>query len=130
MAVGAKWGNPKMGCPGKWNHGLKPAFPWWCNFGSYPCLGQPNQAVKSTYGLHESRNSHLGDQLVVVKSIGSMAVLFSKLLSNKSTTKCHEKEEADMRKQRHTGKLVRRQVRQAVARPERASTSDNWGDKP
>ena len=29
MAVGQEWGNPKMGRPGRWTHGPKPAVPWW-----------------------------------------------------------------------------------------------------
>ena len=36
MAVGQKSGNPKMGCSGKWKHGLKPAVLWWFNFDPYP----------------------------------------------------------------------------------------------
>ena len=35
MAVGQKWG-PKMGCPGKWKYGLRPAVPWWFYFDPYP----------------------------------------------------------------------------------------------
>ena len=31
-----KQGNPKMGCPGKWKHGLKPAVPCWIKFDPYP----------------------------------------------------------------------------------------------
>ena len=27
---------PKLGCPRKWNQGLKPAVPWWFNFDPYP----------------------------------------------------------------------------------------------
>ena len=34
-----KYGNPKMACPSKWKHGLKPAVVWWFNFDPYP-LGQ------------------------------------------------------------------------------------------
>ena len=36
MAAGQKSGNPKMVCPGKWKHGLKPAVPWLLNFDPYP----------------------------------------------------------------------------------------------
>ena len=32
VAGGQKSGRPKMGRPGKWKHGLKPAVPWWFNF--------------------------------------------------------------------------------------------------
>ena len=38
MAVSQKQGNLKMGCPGKWNHGLKPAVNWWFNFDPYQHL--------------------------------------------------------------------------------------------
>ena len=35
-AVGQKSGNPRMACPGKWKHELKPALPWGFHFDPYP----------------------------------------------------------------------------------------------
>ena len=40
MPVGQEW-VPRMGCPGKWNQGRKPAVPWWLQFDPYPAMYRP-----------------------------------------------------------------------------------------
>ena len=60
-----KNGYPKMGHPGKWKHGQKPAAPWWFNFDpSITCLplklSKPEQAMSLTLEHALVERSQLG----------------------------------------------------------------------
>ena len=59
-----------MGCPGKWQHGPKPAVPWWFNFDPHlfhafalllqtAALYSPRRSVISsgnaTFGVHQGQ---------------------------------------------------------------------------
>ena len=57
---------PKMACPGKWKHGLKPAVPSWFNFDPYPFeswLFPPNHHLQAMFTCIISLINHSGDRV-------------------------------------------------------------------
>ena len=54
-AVGQEW-VAKMGCLGKWTHGLKPAVPWWLGV----AFGRPNPPFMCTRDKNNCWNGRLG----------------------------------------------------------------------